>query len=328
MKLPFTLAAALVCLSPLAADAQITIFGSPTGYQSTNKDWQSETANDIDGNGLGTDGFIFFGDFVEEGTDVQINPGNENPGLDQMENIIGINAGTQLSDSDGPQFTVLAPSYVTIASTGASSGNVGQFPGYEMIDSPVTLDGTDAQAGNLLVTGDGSSALEFTVSGLPAGTTVRVGVLGAVLNDGPTAAAPDVPRARFDAPEIGLSDGTNSVSVTELPNLSDGLAGPSLGWVFFDIQSDGDYTITVPPDADGENPDVTGLGGVTFDSISSDIPFVLGDASVNGVVDFDDIAPFITLLANGQFLAQADIDGSTVVDFDDIAGFIGILAGP
>ena len=62
--------------------------------------------------------------------------------------------------------------------------------------------------------------------------------------------------------------------------------------------------------------------------VASDLPFILGDASLNGVVDFDDIAPFITLLANGTFLAQADIDGSTVVDFDDIAGFIEILAAP
>ena len=65
-----------------------------------------------------------------------------------------------------------------------------------------------------------------------------------------------------------------------------------------------------------------------FDFNTDATPFVLGDASLNGVVDFDDISPFITLLANGTFLAQADIDGSTVVDFDDIAGFIQILAGP
>ena len=55
---------------------------------------------------------------------------------------------------------------------------------------------------------------------------------------------------------------------------------------------------------------------------------LLGDVSLDGTVDFDDISPFITVLANGTFQAEADIDGSTEVDFDDIAGFIEILAGP
>ena len=74
--------------------------------------------------------------------------------------------------------------------------------------------------------------------------------------------------------------------------------------------------------------DETALQAAITVDTSGAIPFVLGDASLNGVVDFDDIAPFITILANDTFLAQADIDGSTVVDFDDIAGFIQILAGP
>ena len=321
-NISFKLALALIGLTPLAAEAQITIFGSPTGYQSTNKDWLTETANDIDGNGLGTDGFIFFGDFVEEGTPLQIDPRNEDPQLDQMENIIGINANTQFSDSGGPQFTVSAPSYISRASTGPNSANVGQFNGYEFIDSPVTLDGTDARAGNLLVTRDDMNpdglALKFTISGLPAGTTVRVGVLGAVLNDDE--------RARFDAPEIGLTDGTNSVSVTGLPNLSDGTTGESLGWVFFDVTSDGDYTITVPPDVDGEDPDVTGLGGVTFDSVSSTTA-LCGDVDLDGGVTFLDIQPFIEVLSSNSFQAEADCDLSGDVTFLDIAPFVNALAG-
>ena len=55
---------------------------------------------------------------------------------------------------------------------------------------------------------------------------------------------------------------------------------------------------------------------------------LLGDVDRNGVVDFDDISPFITLLAGGLFQLEADLDGSTVVDFDDIAPFIQVLAGP
>ena len=178
-----------------------------------------------------------------------------------MSNIIGANANTTL-------FTVSAPSYVTDAATGANSGNVGQFD-YESIDNPLLIglanEGDDEVAGNLLVTGNGSDAMQFTVSGLAPNTTVRVGILGAVLNDDA--------RARFDAPEIGLSDDLgNSLSVTGLPNLSDGTADPSLGWVFFDIDADAIYTVSVPPDAAGVDPDVTGFGGITFDSVTTAIP--------------------------------------------------------
>ena len=82
-----------------------------------------------------------------------------------------------------------------------------------------------------------------------------------------------------------------------------------------------------------ENPDPDGdleifatqpHGVLTF---VSDDAVLLGDCNLNMVVDFDDIAPFITILANDGFLEQADINGDDVVDFDDIAGFITILAG-
>ena len=52
---------------------------------------------------------------------------------------------------------------------------------------------------------------------------------------------------------------------------------------------------------------------------------LLGDVDLNGVVNFLDIAPFISLLSTGTFQFEADIDGSGVVDFQDIAPFITIL---
>ncbi|MDA8975801.1 PEP-CTERM sorting domain-containing protein [Akkermansiaceae bacterium] len=228
-----------------SSQGAITLAGATTGYHSSDKDWLSNTTNDIDGNGLGTNGFIFFGDFdgVFEGNTNPNNDGNNNIGNAGVGNTTGL-------------FTATLPTYVTTAATvGANTGNVGQFAGYEGIDSPVALDGTDAVAGNLLVTGSGS-ALEFTVSGLAANTLVRLGVLGPTLNDDS--------RARFDAPTISLTDGTATVSVTGLPNLSDPAAA-SVGWVFFDIDTDGTYGVAVP--LNGGTPNITGLGGITFDSI-------------------------------------------------------------
>ena len=53
---------------------------------------------------------------------------------------------------------------------------------------------------------------------------------------------------------------------------------------------------------------------------------LLGDVNLDGVVDFLDISPFITILATGGFQLEADIDGNGVVDFLDISPFIGILS--
>ena len=54
---------------------------------------------------------------------------------------------------------------------------------------------------------------------------------------------------------------------------------------------------------------------------------LLGDVSGDGVIDFLDISPFITVLATGAFQEEADIDGNGVVDFLDISPFIAILSG-
>jgi len=54
---------------------------------------------------------------------------------------------------------------------------------------------------------------------------------------------------------------------------------------------------------------------------------LLGDVNLDSVVDFSDISAFISILTNGGFQAEADVDGSGMVDFEDIAPFIAILMG-
>jgi len=56
-----------------------------------------------------------------------------------------------------------------------------------------------------------------------------------------------------------------------------------------------------------------------------DDDFLLGDASLNGVVDFSDIGPFISILQAGGYLDEADINRDGVVDFTDISFFIDLL---
>ena len=53
---------------------------------------------------------------------------------------------------------------------------------------------------------------------------------------------------------------------------------------------------------------------------------LLGDVNLSGNVSFADIGPFILLLANNEYQAEADINMDSVVSFADIGPFIGILA--
>ena len=61
-----------------------------------------------------------------------------------------------------------------------------------------------------------------------------------------------------------------------------------------------------------------------YGSSSPDVLY--GDVNLDGVIDFLDIAPFISVLASGVFQAEADIDMSGEVNFLDIAPFINILS--
>ena len=54
--------------------------------------------------------------------------------------------------------------------------------------------------------------------------------------------------------------------------------------------------------------------------------FLLGDVNQDGIIDFDDISPFITLLQSGTYLAEADTNEDGIVDFDDISPFVILLA--
>ena len=69
------------------------------------------------------------------------------------------------------------------------------------------------------------------------------------------------------------------------------------------------------------------FNNIGFTGVLSEFPVVLGDANLDGVVDFADISSFIAILLAAEFLAEADIDGSGVIDFMDIQPFIAILSG-
>ena len=54
--------------------------------------------------------------------------------------------------------------------------------------------------------------------------------------------------------------------------------------------------------------------------------FVLGDVDQNGLVNFLDIGPFISILSGDGFLAEADTNEDGMVNFLDISSFIDLLS--
>ena len=69
-----------------------------------------------------------------------------------------------------------------------------------------------------------------------------------------------------------------------------------------------------------------GIQGITVQIATDDIPIdLLCDVNLDNVVNFLDIAPFISVLTIGNFQAEADCNQDGVVNFLDIAPFITIL---
>ena len=95
------------------------------------------------------------------------------------------------------------------------------------------------------------------------------------------------------------------------------------------IQSDnviGEFsTVDIQGTPDGFDAEVEIDNGNVILTLTDD--FLLGDTNMDGVVNFLDISPFISLLSGGGFLEQADINGDGQVNFLDISPFIGILSG-
>ena len=58
----------------------------------------------------------------------------------------------------------------------------------------------------------------------------------------------------------------------------------------------------------------------------ADFSVLLGDVNRDGVVNFLDIAPFVSVLSRREFQAEADINEDGEVNFLDIAPFIFFLA--
>ena len=186
-----------------------------------------------------------------------------------------------------------------------------------VLSDGATLEWTNATSWNFVVAGHAGesffAAVEdfapttFTITTANPMDEVTVEAIGSWERDGmvtfggTSAIAPlynppaDAPGWTFIGTSIGTSTGT--LSTGNIPG-----GGAPEGNV-------GAFRITITPAAD--------TGG----------PVLKGDVDTSGMVDFDDIPAFISVLQSGDFQAEADADCDMDVDFDDIPAFILILQG-
>ena len=235
---------ALCCLAvALTADStHADIFNSfsTTAYASNDPDWFNNTADDIDGNGLGTDGFFFFGNFDDDANNQPFTRNTQSlPGF-----VISVAAGADflsVADNDGT-----TPIYDPVLDDGTLS------PG----GTAVFRNGTGLPAGDFV-----DNALQFTLSGVT--DTVRVGVL--VANEG-------TDDGRWDPTSVTITDGgigpastvtVGDATTNQLPIID----GADAGWLFFDIDADGTYTLGGTKRLAG-NQGIS-FGGLTFDTASA-----------------------------------------------------------
>ncbi|MEM9411713.1 MAG: hypothetical protein AAGA30_11405 [Planctomycetota bacterium] len=80
---------------------------------------------------------------------------------------------------------------------------------------------------------------------------------------------------------------------------------------------------------DGLDPELVdrlGFSGCSS-TLRVEIMLLIGDVNLDGLVNLLDIEPFVTLLSNGGFQAEADINQDNVVDLLDVAPFVELLSG-
>jgi len=61
-------------------------------------------------------------------------------------------------------------------------------------------------------------------------------------------------------------------------------------------------------------------------AVTSPESTLLGDCNLDGVVDFSDIVPFISILSASGYLEEADVNQDGAVDFSDVRPFISVLS--
>ncbi len=214
----------------------------------------------------------------------------------------------------GGAFNVLTIAAYTVASDG----------NYSIANSFLTRDGTFGDGvgvmlhvGNTVtqigaIAAEGSGNFDTSLGFLTAGTTVYIGVSpdgpGAGSSDGNDFFTWDFSIVRQEASQNGQLMVNSDQSITYTPD--PGFVGSET--ISYEI-------------SDGRGGSDT--ANITVTTVAVEDEFLLGDVNQDGGVNFLDIAPFILLLQNGDFLEEADTNEDGGVNFLDIGPFISLLTG-
>ncbi|MGJ8641546.1 MAG: hypothetical protein ACSHYA_19300 [Opitutaceae bacterium] len=211
-----------------------TLPNTVSGYTATGGDWLKLGLFDIDGDGsLGTDGFIFYGAYT----------GGQKGGEPYSVNVASAPAYL-VSHAQGADFNAVVWGF------GGS--------GYGSIDNPNLLDGSEAVGGFIVAdsgdAGSVSQVMSFEIGSLTVGQVVRVGMLGGIGGN---------EDGRFDPTELRIS-GPGGYAKGAL-DLEINPGGGNAGWLFFEIDTAGTYTVFATHRAANG----VGIGGLTFDSVAN-----------------------------------------------------------
>jgi len=244
-----------LALLVLSSQAAIVNPFSSDAYASNDPNWITNTAQDIDGDGLGSDGYYFFG---------------------TLAGTVNGQAVTSTVAND-------LPAYASI-SFGANALSIADNPNTGFIDDPrligTPMEGDNTQSGTLVARNPGGNAgnpafafvndvFSVTITGLVSDQTVRLGILAG--NEGTN-------DGRWDPTSIRLTDASDGSFVqigagaTGGPNFPVGDPGAgeqtaNVNWVFFDIDADGTYEVGGNKRGAGGNQALS-FGGITLDSIT------------------------------------------------------------
>jgi len=163
----------------------------------------------------------------------------------------------------------------------------------------------------------------------PAGTTLAPQEYLVIVEDTAsfTSTYSTVPTDQIAGQYDGsLSNGGETIRVEDVNGeaIVDFLYDDSFPWANAD--GTGQSLVLSDPDSNG-NLAESWIAATPSPGLEMAAPaFLPGDVNQDGIVNFQDISPFISLLAASGYLEEADINGDGVVDFLDISPFIDELA--
>ena len=241
------------------------------------------------------------------------------------------------TDFDGGQGVGATSMATSLDGTNAASISIVDLFAPAFVNNSPTSTILRASEGGLVTTQIGSNSLGVDNPSVldndffPDDTGDGAGQENRDINDGEGLVfAFDVPVVITELALVSLDDGTVTVDiegvgsfdfVADDGNPSDDFSLP-FGTDFIPAGAEVTVSLSSPATPDAS----VRIQEITVSTVAVDAPFMLGDVSRNGTVDFDDIGPFIAVLASTGFQFEADIDGNNLVNFDDIGPFIGVLS--